>query len=161
VVATRAIFGPQEDDVLQLYRFIPAMIVLGVLPLNSNAADAPANNQTSSGTIIWDSKAAPATQGPSGTIIWNDAAPSQNTSQSAPQNIAPDKDGIIWDSPNKNPPRASTAPRTRSAAPPSTAADTAGPCREFQTHIVIDGKSEPAHGTACRQPDGTWRVVNR
>ena len=30
-----------------------------------------------------------------------------------------------------------------------------GACREFQTEIVIDGRREPAHGTACRQPDGT------
>ena len=43
-------------------------------------------------------------------------------------------------------------------APPPTAD---GPCREFQTTIVIDGKSEPAHGTACQQADGTWRVVNK
>jgi len=32
-------------------------------------------------------------------------------------------------------------------------------CREFQSTIVIDGKPQPAHGTACLQPDGTWRVV--
>jgi surface antigen len=31
-------------------------------------------------------------------------------------------------------------------------------CREFQTDVVIDNKSEKAHGTACRQPDGSWKV---
>lgn len=33
-------------------------------------------------------------------------------------------------------------------------------CREYETTIVIDGKTEKATGTACRQPDGSWRVVN-
>jgi surface antigen len=33
-------------------------------------------------------------------------------------------------------------------------------CREYQTTVVIDGKQERANGTACRQPDGSWRVAN-
>jgi surface antigen len=33
------------------------------------------------------------------------------------------------------------------------------PCREFSQTIVIDGRQEQGRGTACRQPDGTWRVV--
>ncbi len=33
-------------------------------------------------------------------------------------------------------------------------------CRDYQTTVTIDGKQERASGTACRQPDGTWRVVN-
>ncbi len=33
-------------------------------------------------------------------------------------------------------------------------------CREYQQTIVVGGKSEQAHGTACRQPDGSWQVVN-
>jgi surface antigen len=33
-------------------------------------------------------------------------------------------------------------------------------CREYQTTIVIDGQTEQAYGTACRQPDGTWKIVN-
>ncbi len=31
-------------------------------------------------------------------------------------------------------------------------------CREYQQTVVIGGKTEDAHGTACRQPDGSWRV---
>ena len=31
-------------------------------------------------------------------------------------------------------------------------------CREFQTNVVIDGKPDKAYGTACRQPDGSWKV---
>ncbi len=33
-------------------------------------------------------------------------------------------------------------------------------CREYQQIVTIDGKHEKAYGTACRQPDGTWRVIN-
>ena len=34
------------------------------------------------------------------------------------------------------------------------------PCREYITHAVIGGKTEQIHGKACRQADGSWRVVN-
>ncbi len=33
-------------------------------------------------------------------------------------------------------------------------------CREYQQTVTIDGKQEKAYGTACRQPDGSWKVVN-
>lgn len=32
-------------------------------------------------------------------------------------------------------------------------------CREFQQTVTVGGKSEEAYGTACRQPDGSWKVV--
>ena len=34
-------------------------------------------------------------------------------------------------------------------------------CREYQQTVNIGGRTEQAYGTACRQPDGTWKVVNR
>ncbi len=33
-------------------------------------------------------------------------------------------------------------------------------CREFQQTIVIDGNKQNAYGTACRQPDGQWKIAN-
>lgn len=33
-------------------------------------------------------------------------------------------------------------------------------CREYQSTVVVGGRSEVAYGTACRQPDGSWRIVN-
>ena len=33
-------------------------------------------------------------------------------------------------------------------------------CREYQQTVTIDGKTERAHGRACRQSDGTWKIVN-
>ncbi len=34
-------------------------------------------------------------------------------------------------------------------------------CRSFEQRITTkDGRTEAAEGTACREPDGTWRVVS-
>ena len=33
-------------------------------------------------------------------------------------------------------------------------------CREFQQTITVGGKTERAYGRACRQPDGSWQIVN-
>lgn len=45
--------------------------------------------------------------------------------------------------------------------PTSTYQNSSGQyCREFSQTVNIGGRSEEAYGTACRQPDGTWQVVN-
>jgi surface antigen len=36
----------------------------------------------------------------------------------------------------------------------------AGPCREYTMVARIDGRNETVYGTACRQPDGSSRVVS-
>ena len=33
-------------------------------------------------------------------------------------------------------------------------------CREYEHEIKVDGRIEVAQGTACRQQDGSWRVIN-
>ncbi len=52
------------------------------------------------------------------------------------------------------PPAGATA--TDPAAPKSTSQ---GYCREFTRKIIVDGAEQLAYGTACRQPDGTWRIM--
>lgn len=32
-------------------------------------------------------------------------------------------------------------------------------CREYTQTITVGGKKEQSRGNACRQPDGTWRVI--
>ena len=32
-------------------------------------------------------------------------------------------------------------------------------CREYNQTITVGGKTEKAYGTACRQPDGSWKVT--
>ena len=34
-----------------------------------------------------------------------------------------------------------------------------GPCREYAVNAVVGGKTEQVYGTACRQPDGSWRMT--
>ena len=32
-------------------------------------------------------------------------------------------------------------------------------CRDFESTVIIDGQEEQATGRACRQEDGTWKIV--
>jgi surface antigen len=33
-------------------------------------------------------------------------------------------------------------------------------CREYTQTITVDGQKHSGHGTACREEDGTWRIVD-
>ena len=33
-------------------------------------------------------------------------------------------------------------------------------CREFTQTIKVGGRTEEGYGTACRQPDGSWKIVS-
>jgi surface antigen len=33
-------------------------------------------------------------------------------------------------------------------------------CREYRSSAVIDGQKQHVYGTACRQPDGSWKTVS-
>ena len=33
-------------------------------------------------------------------------------------------------------------------------------CREIIMDVVIDGVEQQAYGTACREPDGSWKIKN-
>ncbi len=35
-----------------------------------------------------------------------------------------------------------------------------GPCREYRVEAYVGGKRETVYGTACRQPDGSWKMVS-
>lgn len=35
-----------------------------------------------------------------------------------------------------------------------------GYCREFTQKITVAGKTQDGYGTACRQPDGSWKIIN-
>jgi surface antigen len=48
-----------------------------------------------------------------------------------------------------------------SFTPTQTYTSAAGqPCREYQSTVTIGGEIEKVYGTACREADGTWRIVN-
>jgi surface antigen len=65
---------------------------------------------------------------------------------------APIGQSVTWNNPDSG--------HSGTITPVREGADSLGNyCREFQQKVVIDGQSQSAHGTACRQPDGTWKVV--
>lgn len=64
---------------------------------------------------------------------------------------SPRKSDITWDGPDNRTPMATASRPANSAA---------GPCREFQQRVMIEGRPQQVHGRACRQSDGSWRIVN-
>jgi surface antigen len=65
---------------------------------------------------------------------------------------APIGEEIIWNNPQSNHSGSVTPTRDGYSASGSY-------CREFYQSVNIAGKTENAYGVACRQPDGTWRIV--
>jgi hypothetical protein len=118
---------------------------------------------------VW--AAAAAAQTTKDDIIWNDppkaaAPPAAPPGGSAPirDDFAKDKAGAA-DGTRKTPTAAQGAwaepsMTSKGKVEKSNTSATAGPCREFQQDIVIDGRKEKAHGRACRQPDGSWKIGN-
>ena len=37
-------------------------------------------------------------------------------------------------------------------------APSGGYCREYQQQITVGGEKQQSYGTACRQPDGSWKI---
>jgi surface antigen len=65
---------------------------------------------------------------------------------------APIGEAIVWNNPGTG--NSGTVTATRDGR------STAGRyCREFQTEVIVGGKKENAHGVACQQPDGSWKIV--
>ncbi|MGH6933169.1 MAG: RT0821/Lpp0805 family surface protein [Dongiaceae bacterium] len=75
--------------------------------------------------------------------------------RSAQRALESNPDGVssTWNNPNTGHGGSTTPTRTYQASSGSN-------CREYTTSVVIDGRTETATGTACRQADGTWKIVN-
>lgn len=65
---------------------------------------------------------------------------------------APMGESITWDSPE-------TGHRGTVTPIKEGHTNTGNYCREFQQTITIDGRTEQAYGQACRQPDGSWKIL--
>jgi hypothetical protein len=70
----------------------------------------------------------------------------------APVVVVPARPSVVY----VEPPR---QPMAASPASPDYRTSSGQTCREYQSSVVIGGVSRPSYGTACLQPDGTWRVV--
>ncbi len=66
---------------------------------------------------------------------------------------APINETIIWNNPNTG--HSGTVTPVRDGRRPSGEY-----CREFQSEITVGGEREKGFGTACRQPDGSWKIVS-
>lgn len=61
---------------------------------------------------------------------------------------APDGQTVTWRNPISNAYYAVTPIRTRAV--------NGRACRDYTTTVILDGRTEQTHGTACRRPDGSW-----
>lgn len=66
----------------------------------------------------------------------------------------PTGNAVSWNNPNSGHSGTVTPTRTYQTADGTY-------CREYQTTVSIDGKKEKGYGTACRQPDGSWKIVDQ
>jgi len=65
---------------------------------------------------------------------------------------APDNSPSGWNNPNSG--------NSGTITPTATVITSSGqPCREFTQTVSIGGKQQEAYGTACRQADGSWKIV--
>ncbi len=64
---------------------------------------------------------------------------------------APDRREVLWRNPD--------ADAVYMVTPVRSYKNRAGRyCREYITEAVIGGRAEKVYGTACRQPDGSWKL---
>ncbi len=75
----------------------------------------------------------------------------QNTTQRALE-TAPSGQQVAWRNPDSG--------NSGTIEPRRAVQESSGQyCREYQQTITVDGRSEQAYGKACRQPDGSWKIV--
>jgi surface antigen len=66
--------------------------------------------------------------------------------------IAPDRHVGGWQNPNTG--------NSGTVVPTATHISSNGtPCREFTTTFNVGGTQQQGYGTACRQADGSWRII--
>ncbi len=80
-----------------------------------------------------------------------DQAFAHQTEQVALETV-PTGSSIAWSNPDTG--HAGTVTPTRTYRAPTGAY-----CREYQHTVYVGGRAENAYGTACHQPDGSWRIV--
>jgi len=67
---------------------------------------------------------------------------------------APVGETVTWNNPDSGHSGSVTAVRD------GTHARTGAYCREYRTTVDVGGSTQEAYGTGCRQPDGSWQIIN-
>jgi surface antigen len=80
-----------------------------------------------------------------------DQAALQNATQSSLERL-PVGQSASWRNPDNGHYGTVTPVRTYEPSPGQV-------CREFQQMITVGGQTQQGYGTACRQPDGSWRIT--
>jgi len=62
-----------------------------------------------------------------------------------------DRQPVTWRNPDTG--------ASYTVTPTSTYSTSSGYCRDFTREGVVDGRRQTLHGTACRQADGSWKIV--
>lgn len=65
----------------------------------------------------------------------------------------PDHQQVVWQNPDSGQDYAVTPTRTFNVRDGRY-------CREYTAESIIGGQVQQTYGTACRQPDGAWEIVN-
>jgi len=77
----------------------------------------------------------------------------QNRASDAEERAVANNQTITWNNPESG--------NRGTIQPVKTYQDNNGQtCRDYNHTVVIDGKTEVARGTACRQPDGSWKLMS-
>jgi len=80
------------------------------------------------------------------------STPTDRTLESLPSNRP-----VPWQNPDAAPSAAPARPPLGTVAPlPGAAGEN---CREYQQTIIVGGEKRPGYGTACQQPDGSWKII--
>ena len=89
-----------------------------------------------------------------GPVVSLDEADTPYMSQALQSALESNKSGhsANWINPDNNHRGAVTPLRTFKS-------ETGQDCRQFQRLATVAGETGLAYGTACREPDGTWRVI--
>jgi surface antigen len=66
---------------------------------------------------------------------------------------APAGNSVAWQNPGSGDSGTVTPTRTYQSASGQY-------CREYQQTVIIEGREQRSYGTACRQPDGSWKLMN-
>ncbi len=84
-----------------------------------------------------------------------DAADKRHANEAAVRALetAPAGQSVAWQNPDNRHAGSVTPTRTYQTANGQY-------CREYQQLVTIDGKQQQSHGTACRQADGSWKIMN-
>ena len=84
-----------------------------------------------------------------------DAADRERASAAASQALesVPSGQSVAWRNPDSGHRGVVTPVRTYQTA-------SGQPCREYTQTITIGGEPQQSYGTACRQPDGSWKIVS-